>query len=69
MSDDTSGYQSLNVPTVINGVGTKTRISVTLVREEAANAIRDAAAQFARISDLQARASDLISEATGDEAG
>lgn len=62
-------YERLDVPTVVNGVGTKTRISGTLMREEAADAMRNAADQFARISDLQARASELISEATGSEAG
>jgi len=69
MSEDSTVYERLDVPTVVNAVGTKTRISGTLMREEAADAMREGADQFARISDLQARVSDLISEATGAEAG
>lgn len=62
-------YEELDVPEVINGMGTKTRLSGTRMRPEAANAMRDAANGFARISDLQARASVLIAEVTGAEAG
>lgn len=62
-------YEDLDVPTAINGVGTKTRISGTLMREEAADAMREAATAFVRISDLQGCASDRIANATGAEAG
>jgi len=64
-----SVYEELDVPTVVNGMGTKTRLSGTLMRPEAADAMRDAARSFARISDLQARASELISGVTGAESG
>lgn len=69
MSERNTIYDELDVPNVINAVGMKTRISGTLMREEAADAMRDAANSFARISDLQARASEVIAEATGAEAG
>jgi L-seryl-tRNA(Ser) seleniumtransferase len=62
-------YDELGVPTVINATGTKTRISGSLIREEAVTAMAEASESFVRISDLQARASDLISTVTGAEAG
>lgn len=66
---DRTIYDELGVPTVINAVGTKTRISGTLMRGEAADAMREASRAFVRISDLQQRASELIAEATGAQAG
>lgn len=69
MATERTIYDDLDVPTVINGVGTKTRISGTVMREDAADAMREAARSFVRISDLQARASDAIVDATGAEAG
>lgn len=66
---DNSVYDELGVPTVINASGTKTRIGGSLIREEALDAMRDAAGNFARLSDLQTRASDRIAEATGADAG
>jgi L-seryl-tRNA(Ser) seleniumtransferase len=62
-------YDELGVPTVINATGTKTRISGSLIREEAVTAMAEASKSFVRISDLQSRASDLISTVTGAEAG
>jgi len=62
-------YDELGVPTVINGAGTKTRLSGTLMREEALEAMNRGAEAFARISDLEAKASEVIEEATGAEAG
>ncbi|GAA0667819.1 aminotransferase class V-fold PLP-dependent enzyme [Natronoarchaeum mannanilyticum] len=64
-----SVYEELDVPEVINATGTKTRIGGSLIRPEAADAMRRAAEGFARISDLQARASELIEDVTGAEAG
>jgi L-seryl-tRNA(Ser) seleniumtransferase len=64
-----SVYDELEVPEVINAVGTKTRIGGTRIRPEAVDAMVRAAESFARISDLQARASEIIAEATGAEAG
>ena len=64
-----SVYDEIDVPEVINATGTKTRIGGSLIRPEAADAMRRAANGFARISDLQARASELIQEVTDAEAG
>jgi L-seryl-tRNA(Ser) seleniumtransferase len=69
MTERDSVYDGLGVPTVVNAVGMKTRISGTLMREEAADAMREAANEFVRISDMQAKASEVIAEATGAEAG
>ncbi len=62
-------YQRLGVEEVINAAGTKTRIGGSLIRPEAADAMREAANGFAEISELQARASELIRDVTGAEAG
>jgi L-seryl-tRNA(Ser) seleniumtransferase len=62
-------YEELGVPTVVNATGTKTRIGGSRIRAEALEAMRDAAGSFVRLSDLQTRASELISDATGAEAG
>lgn len=69
MPDTPRVYDELGVPAVINAAGTKTRIGGSIVREEAVEAMADAATGFVRISDLQARASDLIADATGADAG
>lgn len=68
MSHDTI-YDELDVPTVVNATGTKTRIGGTLIREEAVEAMSRAAEAFVRLSDLQAAASERIAEVTGAEAG
>jgi len=62
-------YDELGVPTVVNGAGTKTRLSGTLMRDEAVEAMRRGAEAFARIEDLQAKASEVVAEVTGAEAG
>jgi L-seryl-tRNA(Ser) seleniumtransferase len=62
-------YEDLGVPTVVNAAGTKTRIGGSRIRPEALDAMADAAESFVRLSDLQARASELIADATGAEAG
>ena len=64
-----SVYQRLGVEPVINAAGTKTRIGGSRIRPAAAEAMREAADGFAEIAELQARASELISEVTGAEAG
>ena len=66
---DSSIYEELNVSTVVNAAGTKTRIGGSLIRTEAVEAMADAAGAFARISDLQAQASERIAAVTGAEAG
>ena len=69
MPDTPSVYDEIGVPAVINAAGTKTRIGGSRIRGEALEAMADAATGFARISDLQARASELIADLTGAEAG
>ena len=69
MPDAPSVYEDLDVPTVINAASTKTRIGGSLIREGAVEAMAEAAGSFVRLSDLQARASELISDVTGAEAG
>lgn len=69
MVNDTTIYDELGVPTVINCVGEQTRVGGTLIRPEAADAMRRAAEAYVHLGDLQARAGKLISEVTGAEAG
>ncbi|SFR64170.1 aminotransferase class V-fold PLP-dependent enzyme [Halogeometricum limi] len=69
MEDETTVYEELGVPRVVNAAGTKTRIGGSLIRPEAVEAMSRAAEAFARLSDLQVRAGELISEVTGAEAG
>ncbi|WP_101296818.1 aminotransferase class V-fold PLP-dependent enzyme [Halegenticoccus soli] len=69
MTKERAIYDEIGVPRVINAAGTKTRIGGSLIRPEAVEAMRDAAGAFARISDLQARAGELIRACTNAEAG
>lgn len=62
-------YEQLEVPTVVNATGTKTRISGSLIRDEAMEAMVEASKSFVRIEDLQSRASEFIADVTGAEAG
>ncbi|MFC4405522.1 aminotransferase class V-fold PLP-dependent enzyme [Haloarchaeobius iranensis] len=64
-----SVYDELNVPTVVNAAGTKTRIGGSRIRTEALDAMGDAAEEFVELADLQAAASDRIATVTGAEAG
>jgi len=66
---DSSVYEELGVPTVVNAAGTKTRIGGSRIREEARDAMARASREFVRLSDLQAAASERIADATGAEAG
>lgn len=68
MAGDTI-YEEIGVPSVVNATGTKTRIGGSRIRPEAREAMDRAAEAFVRLSDLQALASDRISEVTGAEAG
>lgn len=69
MDEPDTIYRELGVPSAINAAGTKTRIGGSLIRPEAADDMRRAANAFAHLSDLQARASELVSELTHAEAG
>jgi len=65
----TNIYEELGVRPVINAIGTFTRLSGTLMPEEVIDAMAAAARHFVCIEDLQYRASQLIAEYTGAEAG
>ncbi len=62
-------YEELGVPHVVNATGTKTRIGGSRIRPEAVEAMNRASEAFVRLSDLQARASELIADVTGADAG
>lgn len=69
MSDKHTIYHDVGVSPVINAAGTKTRIGGSLIRPEAVTAMSEAADSFVLLSDLQSKASQLISKLTGSEAG
>lgn len=69
MEDEATIFDELDVPEVINAAGTKTRVGGTRLRPEAADAMRAASNSFVRISNLQARASQLIADVTHADAG
>ncbi|NKB70440.1 MAG: aminotransferase class V-fold PLP-dependent enzyme [Candidatus Latescibacteria bacterium] len=62
-------YERLGVPTIINAVGPATRLSGSIMPEEVAQAMQQASQYCVDIAQLQARASRLIAEITGAEAG
>lgn len=62
-------YDDLGVRTVINGSGSLTRLGGTRMEPETLAAMAEAAASFVRIDELQARAGEIIAEATGAESG
>lgn len=62
-------YEELGVSHVVNATGTKTRIGGSRIRPEAIDAMARASEAFVRLSDLQARASELIADVTGADAG
>lgn len=69
MTDINDVYEKYEVPKVINAVGNHTRVGGSLIREDAREAMVNAADSFVELADLQARASELISSITGAEAG
>jgi L-seryl-tRNA(Ser) seleniumtransferase len=62
-------YRRLGVPTIINAKGPSTRLSGGILRREVAEAMVEASQHCVDMAALQARASELIAEATGAEAG
>lgn len=62
-------YQELGVTPVINAASTLTRVGGSRMGPEVLDAMREAAASFVHIDELQARASGVIAEVTGAEAG
>lgn len=69
MDENETIYHELGVVPALNAAGTKTTFGGGKMREEAADAMREAANSSADISELQAQASKLIQEVTGAEAG
>jgi L-seryl-tRNA(Ser) seleniumtransferase len=69
MSSERTIYDELGVRQVINGVGTRTQVSGARMRDGVTEAMARAAEAHVYVPDLQARASELIAEATGAEAG
>ena len=62
-------YQRLGVKTVVNAKGTATRLSGGLMPLEVADAMREASQYCVDIAQLQGRASEIIAELSGAEAG
>jgi L-seryl-tRNA(Ser) seleniumtransferase len=62
-------YQELGVRPIINACGTLTRIGGSRMSAEVLESMVEAAASFAHIDELQARAGKVIAEVTGAEAG
>ena len=62
-------YERLGVPTIINAKGTATRVSGAPMPPEIASAMQEATQYCVDMAALQGRASELIAEATGAEAG
>ncbi len=62
-------YERLGVRTIINAKGTSTRVSGGIMPIEAARAMYEASQACVDMIELQARASEIIAEITGAEAG
>jgi L-seryl-tRNA(Ser) seleniumtransferase len=62
-------YERLGVRTIINAKGPATRLSGGPMRAEVAEAMAEASRHCIEMAELQARASEIIAEITGAEAG
>src|SRR4051812_22801847 len=62
-------YERLGIRPLINARGTHTRLGGTLMRPEVVQAMHEAANAYVVLDDLQDKASQVISQATGAEAG
>ena len=62
-------YDTLGVPTIINAKGPSTRVGGGIMETEVADAMHNATQFSVEMSTLQGRASEIISEVTGAEAG
>jgi L-seryl-tRNA(Ser) seleniumtransferase len=62
-------YERLGVRRLINARGTHTRLGGTLIRPQVLDAMREAAAGYVVLDELQDKASEVIARATGAEAG
>lgn len=62
-------FERLGIPTIINAKGTSTRVSGAMLAPEVAAAMGEASRACVDMTVLQARASEIIAEVTGAEAG
>jgi L-seryl-tRNA(Ser) seleniumtransferase len=62
-------YERLGVRTIINAKGPSTRLSGSIMHPEVAEAMAEASQHCVEMAELQARASEIIAEITGAEAG
>lgn len=62
-------YEQIGVRPIINASGPSTRLSGGIMDPEVADAMREASQYCVDIAELQARASEIIAEITGSEAG
>ena len=62
-------YETIGVRTIINASGPSTRLSGGIMDPEVADAMHEASQYCVDIAELQARASEVIAEITGAEAG
>jgi D-glucosaminate-6-phosphate ammonia-lyase len=62
-------YDRLGVPVIVNAAGPSTRLSGNPMRPEVAAAMSEASSACVQILDLQGRASETIARTTGAEAG
>jgi L-seryl-tRNA(Ser) seleniumtransferase len=62
-------YEQLGVRTIINAKGPSTRLSGDIIRPEVTAAMVQASQHYVEMAELQARASEIIAEITGAEAG
>ena len=62
-------YERLGVPTIINAKGTSTRVSGAPMPPEIAAAMQEATQHCVDMAQLQGRASEIIADTTGAEAG
>ena len=62
-------YEKIGVPIIINAKGPATRLSGGVMPEEVSKAMQEATQYCIDMTELQTRASGIISEITGAEAG
>ena len=62
-------YESLGVRRIVNASGAKTRLSGSIMPDEVVQAMVQASRELVDMEDLQARASEVIADVTGAEAG
>ena len=64
-----SVYQRLGLRTIVNASGPSTRLTGGIMRPEVAEAMAEASQWCVDLAELQGRASEILAEATGAEAG